>query len=126
MSLPEVHLVGGTCAEAVRLAPVALAMRTQGLVDPVMIAAGPEPLVFAETLDCFDLTAGVILPAGPDDATIRRLDQFWTTRTPAAVMVQGDGEGSLPAALAAYWRRVPVVHLDAGRRSADLGTTCVT
>ncbi len=30
MSLPEVHLVGGTCAEALRLAPVALAMRVQG------------------------------------------------------------------------------------------------
>jgi UDP-N-acetylglucosamine 2-epimerase (non-hydrolysing) len=36
--------------------------------------------------------------------------------------VQGDGGAALPAALAAYWRRVPVVHLDAGRRSAVLGS----
>jgi UDP-N-acetylglucosamine 2-epimerase (non-hydrolysing) len=122
MPLPEVHLVGGTSAEAARLAPVATAMREQGRVEPILLAAGPEPLTFAQTLDVFDHTAALAVPAGADDAeTICRLDQLWSTRTPAAVVVQGDGAASLPAAVAAYWRRIPVVHLDAGRRSGDLG-----
>jgi UDP-N-acetylglucosamine 2-epimerase (non-hydrolysing) len=122
MPLPEVHLVGGTSAEAARLAPVATAMREQARVEPILLAAGPEPLSFAQTLDVFDLTAALAVPASADDAeTICRLDQLWSTRTPSAVVVQGDAGASLPAAVAAYWRRIPVVHLDAGRRSGDLG-----
>src|SRR5438874_2459160 len=55
MSLPEVHLVGGSRAEAVRLAPVAIAMRRQNRVKPVLVAGGPDPLTFAETMAVFDL-----------------------------------------------------------------------
>jgi UDP-N-acetylglucosamine 2-epimerase (non-hydrolysing) len=124
MPIPEVHLVGGTSAEAARLAPVATAMREQARVEPILLAAGPEPVTFAQTLAVFDLTADLGVPASADDAeTICRLDRLWSTRTPAAVVVQGDAGASLPAAVAAFWRRIPVVHLDAGRRSGDLGAT---
>jgi UDP-N-acetylglucosamine 2-epimerase (non-hydrolysing) len=124
MSLPQVHLVGGTSAEAARLAPVAAAMRDQGRLEPILVAAGPDPLAFTRTLTAFDRTPGLAVPAGSSDAElICRLDQLWATRTPAAIMVQGDGGGSLPAALAAHWRRIPVVHLDAGRRSGELGSS---
>jgi UDP-N-acetylglucosamine 2-epimerase (non-hydrolysing) len=122
MPIPEVHLVGGTSAEAARLAPVAIAMREQARIEPILLAAGPEPLTFTQTLDVFDLTPGLAVPATVDDAeAICLLDQLWSTRTPAAVVVQGDAGASLAAAVAAFWRRIPVVHLDAGRRSGDLG-----
>jgi UDP-N-acetylglucosamine 2-epimerase (non-hydrolysing) len=102
-------------------------MREQAQVEPILLAAGPEPLSFAQTLDVFDLVAALAVPASADDAeTICRLDHLWSTRTPSAVVVQGDAGASLPAAIAAYWRRIPVVHLDAGRRSADLGATGLT
>jgi UDP-N-acetylglucosamine 2-epimerase (non-hydrolysing) len=123
MSLPEVHLVGGSRAEAVRLAPVAVAMREQGRVDPVLVAAGPDPLTFAETLGAFDLAPDLTVVATADDAvTVTRLDRLWSGRTPGAIVVQGDSGAALPAALAANWRRVPVVHLDAGRRAGYLGS----
>ncbi|MFF5295357.1 UDP-N-acetylglucosamine 2-epimerase [Paractinoplanes globisporus] len=118
MSLPEVHLAGGTCAEALRLVPVALAMREQGLVNPVLLAAGPDPTAVARTYIACGLAADVTLPAATDlGAAIRRYDQLWAARTPAAVLVRGDNLG---AALAAYWRRVPVMHMDPGRRSGSL------
>jgi UDP-N-acetylglucosamine 2-epimerase (non-hydrolysing) len=118
MSLPEVHLAGGTCAEALRLAPVAIAMREQGRVTPVLLAAGPDPTAVAKTYIACGLAADVTLPASTDvAAAVRRYDQLWATRTPAAVVVRGD---HLAAALAAHWRRVPVMHMDAGRRSGSL------
>src|SRR4051794_37092816 len=118
MSLPEVHLAGGTCAEALRLAPVALAMREQGLVAPILLAGGPEPTNVARTYISCGLAADVTLPASADlAASIRRYDQLWEVRTPAAVVVRGDNLG---AALAAHWRRVPIMHMDAGRRSGSL------
>ena len=118
MSLPEVHLAGGTCAEALRLVPVALAMREQGLVAPVLLAGGADPTAVAKTYIACGLAADVTLPASAGlAAALRRYDQLWAVRTPAAVVVRGDNLG---AALAAYWRRVPVMHMDAGRRSGSL------
>jgi UDP-N-acetylglucosamine 2-epimerase (non-hydrolysing) len=118
MTMPEVHLAGGTCAEALRLAPVAIAMRAQGLVTPVLIAASPEPTAVARTWIACGLAADITLPASAGhSAAIRRYDQLWAARTPAAVVVRGDNLG---AALAAYWRRVPIMHMDAGRRSGSL------
>ena len=119
MSLPEVHLVGGTCAEALRLAPVATAIRAQGRLTPVVLAGGADPAAVARTFAAFGRAADVLLPATDDPAaTLRRLDQLWALRTPAAVLLRGD---HLAAALAAYWRRIPIMHLDAGRRSGSLG-----
>ena len=119
MSLPEVHLVGGTCAEALRLAPVVFAMRDQARVRPIVLAAGSHPADVARTFAAFGLSVDVTLPVAEDRATaVRRLDQLWAVRTPSAVVVRGD---NLAAALAAYWRRIPIMHVDAGRRTGWLG-----
>ncbi|MFD0519492.1 UDP-N-acetylglucosamine 2-epimerase [Paractinoplanes durhamensis] len=115
MSLPEVHLAGGTCAEAIRLVPVAAAMRAQGLLAPVLLAGGADPTDVSRTYISLGLASDETLSAGADLATaVGRYDKLWAARTPAAVLVSGD---NLAAALAAYWRRIPVLHMDAGRRS---------
>jgi UDP-N-acetylglucosamine 2-epimerase (non-hydrolysing) len=116
-SLPEVHLVAGTPAEAFRLAPVALALREQGRLLPVLIATGTDPAAVDATLAPFGLTPKITLPAADEQAaTILRFDELWAGRTPDAVVVRDD----LPAALAAFWRRIPILQIDAGRRAGDL------
>jgi UDP-N-acetylglucosamine 2-epimerase (non-hydrolysing) len=128
MSLPEVHLVGGTRPEAVKLAPVATAMREAGILRPVLVASGQHPTMVGQALTAFGLEPDVILQITRATGTqaelltemIRQLDDLWAERTPAAVIVQGDTTTSLAGALAAFWRRIPVVHLEAGLRSGDL------
>jgi UDP-N-acetylglucosamine 2-epimerase (non-hydrolysing) len=128
MSLPEVHLIGGTRPEAVKLAPVVLAMRDAGLLAPVLVASGQHPTMVSQALVAFGLEPDVTLTVERGTGTqaelltemIRQLDELWTERTPAAVIVQGDTTTSLAGALAAFWRRIPVVHLEAGLRSGDL------
>jgi len=120
MSQPEVHLVAGTAAEAVRIAPVVLAMREQGRLTPIPVATGRDPDAVGRTLAAFGITPRITLPSGADEAeTMRRFDELWAARTPAAVIVR-DG---LAPALAAFWRRVPVLTIDAGRRTGELGST---
>ncbi len=76
MSLPEIHLIGGTRPEAVKLAPVALAMRDAGLVAPVLVASGrATSLRIAAELVCEAVgtsspieTPGGELPAGENDS----------------------------------------------------------
>ena len=128
MSLPEIHLIGGTRPEAVKLAPVALAMRAAGLLTPVLVASGQHPAMVSQALAAFDLTPDVSLRVDRGTGSqaelltelIRQLDALWEHRAPAAVIVQGDTTTSLAGALAAFWRRIPVVHLEAGLRSGDL------
>jgi UDP-N-acetylglucosamine 2-epimerase (non-hydrolysing) len=124
----EVHLVGGTRPEAVKLAPVAIAMREAGLLTPILLASGQHPTMVTQALAAFDLTPDITLQVERTTgsqaelltAMIRELDELWSVRTPAAVIVQGDTTTSLAGALAAFWRRIPVVHLEAGLRSGDL------
>jgi UDP-N-acetylglucosamine 2-epimerase (non-hydrolysing) len=127
-SLPEVHLIAGTRPEAIKLAPVVVAMRAAGRVTPVLVASGQHPTMVAQALEAFDLEPDVVLPvervsgSQPELMTelIKRLDALFAERQPAAVVVQGDTTTTLAGAMAAFWRHIPVVHLEAGLRSGDL------
>jgi UDP-N-acetylglucosamine 2-epimerase (non-hydrolysing) len=126
--LPEIHLIAGTRPEAIKLAPVVARMRATGRVRPVLIASGQHPAMVAQALEAFDQEPDIALPI--DRVTggqaelltemVRRLDTVFADRRPAAVMVQGDTTTTLAGALAAFWRQIPVVHLEAGLRSGDL------
>jgi len=119
MSILEVQLIAGRGTEAVKLAPVALAMRTAGLLLPVLVAAGEQLTTVSRALAAFELEPDVSIPGGALTDLIRRLDALWAERRPAAVMVQGDGPIGLSGALAATWRRIPVLHLSAGVRGDE-------
>ena len=127
-SLPEVHLIAGTRPEAIKLAPVVMAMRMAGRVTPVLVASGQHPTMVAQALAAFDLEPDVVLPvervtgSQPElmTAMVSTLDALFADRPPAAVIVQGDTTTTLAGALAAFWRQIPVVHLEAGLRSGDL------
>ncbi len=126
--MPEVLLIAGTRPEAIKLAPVAIAMRAGQRVIPVIVASGQHPTMVAQALAAFDLEPDVTLSverrtgSQPElmTALIEQLDKLFGERTPAAVMVQGNTTTTLAGALAAFWRRIPVVHLEAGLRSGDL------
>jgi UDP-N-acetylglucosamine 2-epimerase (non-hydrolysing) len=125
---PEVLLIAGTRPEAIKLAPVVLSMRAAGRVTPVFVASGQHPTMVTQALAAFDLEPDVTLavdrPTGsqPELLTelVRGMDALLAERTPAAVVVQGDTTTTLAGALAAFWRQIPVVHLEAGLRSGDL------
>jgi UDP-N-acetylglucosamine 2-epimerase (non-hydrolysing) len=82
----------------------------------------------AQALAAFDLKPDVTLPidrrsgSQPElmTAMVNRLDALFAERAPRAVTVQGDTTTTLAGALAAFWRQIPVVHLEAGLRSGDL------
>jgi UDP-N-acetylglucosamine 2-epimerase (non-hydrolysing) len=126
--VPEVHLIAGTRPEAIKLAPVAAAMRAGGRLTPVLVASGQHPTMVTQALAAFDQGADVTLTverrtgSQPELLTelISQLDALFAERSPAAVVVQGDTTTTLAGAMAAFWRHIPVVHLEAGLRSGDL------
>ncbi|WP_412538902.1 UDP-N-acetylglucosamine 2-epimerase (non-hydrolyzing) [Longispora sp. K20-0274] len=126
--MTEIHLVVGTRPEAIKIAPLVLAARAAGRVTPVIVATGQHPTMVAEALAAFGLEVDVALTLDRRTGTqpelvtqiLTGLDAHLAARPPAAVVVHGDTSTTLAGALAAFWRRIPVVHLEAGLRSGDL------
>jgi len=118
---PKVFLfVGGTRPEAVKLAPLILAMRARGFAARV-VATGQQPHLFGETLAAFGLAADDdlgVMEAQPA-ALLGRLVPVLTERAAraGAVIVQGDTTSALAGALAAAYAGVPLIHVEAGLRT---------
>lgn len=124
----DVLLLAGTRPEAIKIAPVALAVAQRSGLHPLIIHSGQHGDVVDQALRPFGLR--------PDERlTVRRttggqaellagllpaLDDVVTRTGPAAVVVQGDTTTALAGALTAFWRSVPVAHLEAGLRTNDL------
>lgn len=127
-TVPEVFLVAGTRPEAIKTAPVAAVLADYGRMRPVIVSSGQQPHLVAQALETFGLAPDLQLPIRRESGTevelcgevMARLDPVLVARRPSAVLVQGDSTTALAAALAAFWRRTPVVHLEAGLRSFDL------
>lgn len=128
MTEPAVWLIGGTRPEAIKLAPLAAALSDHGRVRPVIVSSGQHPTMFHQGLASFGLSPGVemnpLRRRGSQAELVAQLGQSFDDRLqrdrPSAVVVQGDTATAFIGALSAFWRRVPVVHLEAGLRSHDL------
>jgi UDP-N-acetylglucosamine 2-epimerase (non-hydrolysing) len=123
----NVLLLAGTRPEAIKIAPVALAMANTSLV-PIIVHTGQHCDMVDQALQPFGLHPHERLTVRRTNgsqaellsALLPELDGLLCRRAPAAVVVQGDTSTTLAGALAAFWRSVPVVHLEAGLRTGDL------
>ena len=125
---PAAWLIGGTRPEAIKLAPLAAALRRHGLIRPVIVSTGQHPTMFHQGLAPFGLKPDIELTPhrrnGSQAELVARLSELLDDELerdqPEAVVVQGDTATALVGALTAFWRHIPVVHLEAGLRSHDL------
>lgn len=123
-----VMVVVGTRPEAIKVAPVVLKLRTSTTLRPVVVASGQHREMLDQVLELFEIEPEIDLNVGLDrqslttltSRVVERMSAPLSTMEPAAVVVQGDTTTSFAAALAAFYHRVPVVHLEAGLRTHDL------
>ncbi|KQM39003.1 non-hydrolyzing UDP-N-acetylglucosamine 2-epimerase [Sphingomonas sp. Leaf10] len=124
----RVLVVFGTRPEAIKLFPLIHALkRHPGFDTRVVVTAQhremlDQVLAFAGIVADIDLN---IMTAGQslDGLTARLLDALgpvFDAEQPDRVIVQGDTATAMVAALAAYYRKVPVAHVEAGLRSHDI------
>ena len=125
----DILLVAGSRPEVVRLAPVARAFESVGRIRAVTIATGCDPMAVHEAYEALgvpvDVTVLLREPLGPNPASVAavlltRLDDLLVDLDPSAIMVHGGGMNAVVAAQVAFWRQIPVVHLQAGVATDDL------
>lgn len=121
--------VFGTRPEAIKMAPLVKALQEAGdRYDTIVTVSGQHRQMLDQVLALFDITPKYdlnIMRQGQDlfDVTIRILDgmrNVLMTEQPDLVLVHGDTATSTAAALAAFYCRIPVGHVEAGLRTGDI------
>jgi UDP-N-acetylglucosamine 2-epimerase (non-hydrolysing) len=119
----------GTRPEAIKLAPVVHELaRHEPDVSSFVCATGQHRELLGRTLEVLNLRTDLNLDVMEHDqqlATLtgrllERLDRVICDHRPDWILVQGDTTTAMAGALAGFYRRVRVGHVEAGLRTADL------
>ena len=121
-------VVYGTRPEAIKMAPAASALRRSAQFETVVAVTGQHREMLDQVNALFGIVPDVDLDlmsagAGLSDMTARAVSAVGAAireRSPDVVLVQGDTTSAFCAGLAAFYEKVPVVHLEAGLRTGDI------
>jgi UDP-N-acetylglucosamine 2-epimerase (non-hydrolysing) len=127
MSIPGILFVVGTRPEAIKLAPVIQRFEESNLVRPIICSTGQHCEMLAQAFGYFGLVPDIDLTLMRPNQSLAQLtgravaglDSVIGRTKPAMVFVQGDTTSAMTGALAAYYRRVPIAHVEAGLRTYD-------
>ena len=121
-------LVFGTRPEAIKMFPVHAALRQRPGIEALVCVTAQHRGLLDQVLDLAeirpDIDLDVMTPNQSLDALLARLvtsigsalDQV----RPDRVLVHGDTLTTLAGSLAAYFRKIPIGHVEAGLRSGDI------
>jgi UDP-N-acetylglucosamine 2-epimerase (non-hydrolysing) len=118
----------GTRPEAIKMAPLVKALRSEPDIRSVVCVTGQHRSMLQQVLDLFDIAPDYDLAVMSENQTlnglasrvIASLDTVIEKEAPSRVLVHGDTTTATAAALAAFHRRVPVGHVEAGLRTRDM------
>jgi UDP-N-acetylglucosamine 2-epimerase (non-hydrolysing) len=125
---PKLLVVLGTRPEAIKLAPVVAELTAQGVFEVAVCNTGQHRDMVAPICRLFSIPMrydlGVMRPAQDlaylAGAVTQQLGEVIALEQPAACIVQGDTTTAMAGALAGFYRRVPVAHVEAGLRTGDM------
>jgi UDP-N-acetylglucosamine 2-epimerase (non-hydrolysing) len=126
--MKTVLCVIGTRPEAIKMAPVVLELAHHpNAVAPFVCLTSQHRDLVGPVLDLFGITPHLDLAVMRPDQSLAELtaacmvglDAAIADVQPACVLGQGDTTTALTASLAAYYRRIPFGHVEAGLRTRD-------
>jgi UDP-N-acetylglucosamine 2-epimerase (non-hydrolysing) len=124
----KIAIIFGTRPEAIKLAPVVLALRRAPGIESRVCVTGQHRQMLDQVLAAFAIKPDVDLNLMEPNQSLGRLtaraieaiDRFLTEDRPDLVLVQGDTTTVFCAALAAFYHRIPLGHVEAGLRTGNL------
>lgn len=118
----------GTRPEAIKMAPVILALQKQPWVKVKVLSTAQHRNMLDQILPGFGITPDIdlnVMRPNQDLASLTALVVKETAdilkkESPDAVLVQGDTTSVMAVALACFYQRVPVGHVEAGLRTGNM------
>lgn len=120
--------VFGTRPEAIKMAPLALALAADSRFEAKVCVTGQHREMLDQVLGLFAITPDFdlnIMKSGQDltdvtTAILQGMKDVFKTFRPDVVLVHGDTATTFAATLAAYYQQIPVAHVEAGLRTGNL------
>lgn len=127
MKTINVMSVFGTRPEAIKMCPLVLELQRRPQINSLVCVTAQHREMLDSVLDCFHVTPDYdlnIMAQGQTlaDITTRALNglcKIFTEAAPDLVLVHGDTTTAFAGALAAFYCKIPVGHVEAGLRTHD-------
>ncbi|MBM4304262.1 MAG: UDP-N-acetylglucosamine 2-epimerase (non-hydrolyzing), partial [Deltaproteobacteria bacterium] len=125
----KILLIFGTRPEAIKMAPVFLALKEKSdLFEVKVCVTGQHRQMLDQVMSLFEMKPDYdlnIMTEGQDvtDITSKvllKLRDVFKKENPNRVLVHGDTTTTLAASLAAFYAKIPVGHVEAGLRTGNL------
>lgn len=123
--MKKISLIFGTRPEAIKLCPLALALKNKQSIQSHICVTAQHREMLDDVLDVFGIKPDVDLDLmKPNQAlhdltckAISTINEYVSSYKPDFVLVQGDTTTTFCAALAAFYNKVPIGHVEAGLRT---------
>ena len=124
----KILTVFGTRPEAIKMAPLALALMADQRFEAKVCVTAQHREMLDQVLELFDIQPDFdlnIMKPGQDltdvtTAILQGLKEVFGQFKPDMVLVHGDTATTFATSLAAYYQQIPVAHVEAGLRTGNL------
>jgi UDP-N-acetylglucosamine 2-epimerase len=124
----KILVVIGTRPEAIKMAPLVHALLAEPKFQTVVCLTAQHRQMLDQVLEIFGITADIDLNLMKQGQQLAELtahvltgvDEVLKLHKPDCVLVHGDTTTAVAAGLAAFYRHVPVGHVEAGLRTYDM------
>ena len=122
-----IMLVVGTRPEGIKMMPLYYALKERSI--PVFLCSTTQhDTLLSEVFELFDITPDKelqIMKQGQDlfhitEATLHGMKKILEKVDPQLVIVQGDTTTTMAAGLSAFYKHIPIGHIEAGLRTGDM------
>ncbi len=128
MRIQKILIAVGTRPEAIKMAPLILGLKNEDWVNLRVLITGQHREMVDEVFKFFGITPDIDLDLMTHNQTLNLLttqilseaDRILSFENPDVVLVQGDTTTSMVMALASFYRKIPVGHVEAGLRTWDI------
>lgn len=123
----KVLSVFGTRPEAIKMAPLVLALKKNENIDSYVCVTAQHREMLDQVLDAFEIVPDFDLDimeksqtlSAITTKTVLGLEKLLTELAPRIVLVHGDTTTTFGAALGAFYKKIDVGHVEAGLRTYD-------
>ncbi|MBT7957549.1 MAG: UDP-N-acetylglucosamine 2-epimerase (non-hydrolyzing) [Rhodospirillaceae bacterium] len=124
----KILTIFGTRPEAIKMAPVVKALKAESSIEHAVCVTAQHRDMLDQVLSLFDINPKFDLDIMAENqglmhittAALSGLEKVLNEYQPDRVLVHGDTTTSFVAALAAFYQKIPVGHVEAGLRTGDI------
>lgn len=125
--MKKILFVFGTRPEAIKLCPLIVELKKRGDFDVKVCSTGQHSSLLSPVLELFSVVPDYDLavmkeaqtPADITGSVLSGVTEILNDLSPDLVIVHGDTTSAYAAALASFYKKIPVAHVEAGLRTGD-------